>query len=106
MGWIYLLIAGVFEIGWPLGFKLSQVTDKKFFWIGFAVVAMGLSGFFLYLAQKTIPIGTAYAVWTGIGAIGAFSLGIIFFKDPATALRIASVLLIVAGIVGLKLSHP
>lgn len=105
MGWIYLLIAGVFEIGWPLGFKLSQVTDKKLFWILFAVAAMAFSGFFLYLAQKTIPMGTAYAIWIGIGAIGAFVLGILFFKDPATALRITSVLLIVSGIVGLKLSH-
>jgi quaternary ammonium compound-resistance protein SugE len=104
MSWFYLIIAGAFEIGWPLGFKLSQTTPHKFAWIGFSVLAMALSGLFLWMAQKTIPMGTAYAVWTGIGAVGAFLLGIIMFKDPATVLRIVSVGLIVAGIVGLKLA--
>ncbi len=66
---------------------------------------MGLSGLFLWFAQKSIPIGTAYAVWTGIGAAGTFILGILMFRDPASLLRILSVLLIIAGIVGLKLSH-
>jgi quaternary ammonium compound-resistance protein SugE len=102
MNWIYLLIAGAFEIGWPLGFKLSQTTPNKFGWIAFSIVAMGFSGLFLWMAQKTIPVGTAYAVWTGIGAVGTFVLGIILFKDPATVLRIVSVALIVTGIVGLK----
>lgn len=66
---------------------------------------MGFSGAFLWLAQKTIPMGTAYAIWTGIGAVGAFIIGIIMFKDPANILRIVSVLLIVAGIIALKLSY-
>ena len=104
MSWFYLIIAGAFEIGWPLGFKLSQTTPYKFSWIAFSVVAMALSGLFLWLAQRTIPMGTAYAVWTGIGAVGAFLTGVIFFRDPATALRLVSVGLIVAGIVGLKLA--
>jgi quaternary ammonium compound-resistance protein SugE len=104
MSWFYLIIAGAFEIGWPLGFKLSQTTPHKFLWIAFAVLAMALSGYFLWLAQKNIPMGTAYAVWTGIGAVGAFVTGIIMFKDPMTALRIVSVVLIVAGIVGLKIA--
>jgi quaternary ammonium compound-resistance protein SugE len=104
MAWFYLIIAGAFEIGWPLGFKLSQTTPYKFLWIAFAVVAMALSGYFLWMAQKTIPMGTAYAVWTGSGAVGAFITGIILFKDPATALRIVSVVLIVTGIVGLKMA--
>jgi quaternary ammonium compound-resistance protein SugE len=104
MNWFYLLLAGAFEIGWPLGFKLSQTTSHKYLWIAFAVVAMALSGYFLYLAQKTIPMGTAYAVWTGIGAVGAFVTGIIMFRDPMTALRIVSVALIVTGIVGLKMA--
>jgi quaternary ammonium compound-resistance protein SugE len=104
MAWFYLIIAGAFEIGWPLGFKLSQTTPYKFLWIAFAVVAMALSGYFLWMAQKAIPMGTAYAVWTGIGAVGAFVIGIIMFKDPMTVLRIVSVALIVAGIVGLKLA--
>ena len=105
MAWFYLVIAGLFEIGWPLGFKLSQTTPYKFAWIAFSVVAMALSGLFLWMAQKTIPMGTAYAVWTGIGAVGAFATGVILFKDPATVIRIVSVGLIVAGIVGLKVAN-
>ncbi len=105
MSWIFLIIAGVFEIGWPLGLKLSQATSNKVMWIFVAVISMGLSGLFLWLAQKNIPMGTAYAVWTGIGAVGAFITGIILFKDSADLMRIVSVILIVAGIIGLKLSH-
>ncbi|HPS27764.1 MAG TPA: multidrug efflux SMR transporter [Bacteroidales bacterium] len=106
MEWIYLLIAGVFEVGWPLGFKLSQVqANNKWLWIAFSVVSMALSGLFLWMAQRNIPIGTAYAVWTGIGAAGTFIIGIVFFKDPATLLRMLSVLLIMMGIVGLKLAN-
>lgn len=66
--WLYLILGGVFEIGWPLGFKLAQMLPHRLLWIGVAVVSMGLSGFFLYEAQRSIPIGTAYLVWTGIGA--------------------------------------
>lgn len=104
MNWIYLLIAGIFEVGWPLGFKLSQTTPNKFVWIVFSVISMALSGLFLYIAQKTIPIGTAYAVWTGIGAAGTFLIGILYFKDPADWIRFISFSFIVLGIVGLKLS--
>lgn len=106
MAWIYLLIAGLFEIGWPLGLKLSQTTAHKIAWILFAVVSMSASGLFLWLAQKSIPLGTAYAVWTGIGTVGAFIAGILLFKDPATALRILSATFIVIGIIGLRLSQP
>ena len=105
MAWIYLIVAGICEIGWPLGLKLSQTTANKIVWILFAVVSMSASGSFLWLAQKSIPMGTAYAVWTGIGAVGAFVVGILLFKDPATIFRILSVTFIVIGIVGLKLSH-
>ena len=66
---------------------------------------MAVSGAFLWLAQKTIPVGTAYAVWTGIGAVGTFIVGILLFKDPATIMRVLSMTLIVIGLVGLKLSH-
>ena len=104
MAWIYLLLAGVCEIGWPLGFKLSQTTSYRVLWIIVAALAMTLSGYLLWLAQRDIPMGTAYAVWTGIGAVGAFVCGIMFFKDPATSFRIISVMLIIIGIVGLKLS--
>jgi quaternary ammonium compound-resistance protein SugE len=105
MAWIYLIIAGFFEIGWPLGMKLSQTqANYKFGWIIFSVISMALSGYFLWIAQKTIPMGTSYAIWTGIGAVGAFIIGILFFKDPANFFRIASATLIVLGIIGLKLS--
>lgn len=93
------------EIGWPLGLKLSQTTGNKFWWIIFAVFCMGASGLFLWLAQKSIPMGTAYAIWTGIGAIGAFVAGILLFKDAASVVRIVSVTFIVIGIVGLKLAQ-
>ena len=109
MNWIYLIIAGIFEIGWPLGFKLSQTpettTGKSITWIIFSVVCMGISGFFLWVAQRGIPIGTAYAVWTGIGAIGAFTVGIFFFGDHVNTWKIVSVTFLVMGIVGLKLAH-
>ena len=104
MSWIYLIIAAVFEIGWPLGFKLSQTTNKKFGWILFAIASMAFSGLFLWLAQRDIPMGTAYAVWTGIGAAGTFLIGIYFFEDSASMLRILSVFLIISGVVGLKLA--
>lgn len=106
MEWLYLFIAGLFEMGWPLGFKLSQVqAEHKWQWIIIAVISMALSGFFLWFAQRNIPIGTAYAVWTGIGAVGTFFIGIVFFKDAASMMRMLSVLLIVIGIVGLKLAQ-
>ncbi len=104
MNWIYLLIAGIFEIGWPLGFKLSQTHPSKFMWILLSVASMALSGFFLWLAQKTIPIGTAYAVWTGIGAVGTLLVGIFFFGDASTIWRMLAASLIVIGIIGLKLA--
>jgi len=102
--WLYLLIAGVFEVGWPLGFKLSQTTRFKWLFIVLAVVSMALSGFFLWTAQRQIPIGTAYAVWTGIGAAGTFLLGITVFGDAVNMLRLLSFALILTGIVGMKLT--
>jgi quaternary ammonium compound-resistance protein SugE len=106
MAWLYLLLAAIFEIGWPLGFKLSQTyNNEKILWIIMAAASMALSGLFLWMAQKEIPIGTAYAVWTGIGAAGTFIIGVLYFKDAATFLRIASVTLIIMGVIGLKLSH-
>ncbi len=104
MAWIYLIVAGVFEMGWPLGFKLSQVTEQKFLWISVGVLSMAASGYFLWVAQKEIPIGTAYAVWTGIGAVGTFIIGLIFFKDPVNLMRMLSASLIIIGVIGLKFS--
>lgn len=106
MAWILLIIAGLFEIGWPLGFKLASMHSKYFIWfIGLSILSMGLSGYFLYLAQKNIPIGTAYVIWTGIGAIGTVLLGILFFHDSANIFRLLFLSLILIGIVGLKLVH-
>ena len=106
MAWILLIIAGLFEIGWPLGFKLASMHSKYLIWfIGLSILSMGLSGYFLYLAQKSIPIGTAYVIWTGIGAIGTVLLGILFFHDSANIFRLLFLSLILIGIVGLKLVH-
>ena len=105
MAWVYLLLAGVCEIGWPLGLKLGW-SDKGIqpLWLVLAGVAILASGGLLMLAQREIPMGTAYGVWTGIGAVGAFVVGIVLFGDAASPMRIVSILLIVAGIVGLKLA--
>lgn len=103
-----LILAGIFEIGWPLGLKISQIstlTLHKVLGIVLAVISMALSGLFLWIAQKSIPMGTAYAVWTGIGAVGTFITGILLFKDSANMMRVLSVLCIVIGIVGLKMVH-
>jgi quaternary ammonium compound-resistance protein SugE len=105
MDWLYLVIAGLCEIGWPLGLKISQASANRLPGIALAVVAMAASGLFLWLAQKTIPMGTAYAVWTGIGAAGTFVIGVIVFRDSADLMRILSVVLIIAGVIGLKLAH-
>lgn len=105
MAWIYLLLAGLFEIGWPLGLKLAQAPGRALFgWLG-AAAAISLSGLFLYLAQRDIALGTAYAVWTGIGAAGTFAAGVIWFGDAATMGRFLGVALILGGVVTLKLSQ-
>lgn len=102
MNWLYLLLAGICEVGWPIGLKLAGFGSRL--WIVMSVIAMALSGLFLYLAQKTIPMGTAYAIWTGIGAIGTFFVGVLWFKDPSSGARIISIILIILGMVGLKFS--
>ena len=105
MAWTLLLIAGVFEIGWAVGLKYSDGFTRP--WpTTLTVAAMVISMVLLGLAAKDLPIGTAYAVWTGIGAAGAFVLGILLFREPATALRILCVSLIIVGVVGLKLLSP
>ncbi len=103
MAWLYLVIAGIFEWGWPVGLKLGLAdTGFKWGWIAFAAVCITCSGALLLLAQRTLPIGTAYAVWTGIGAVGTFLLGIWLFAEAATLARFFFVGLIVAGILGLR----
>jgi quaternary ammonium compound-resistance protein SugE len=102
MAWLYLLIAGLFEVAWAIGLKYTDGFTRLFPSI-WTVGSMAVSFLFLSLALKTLPVGTAYAVWTGIGAVGVAILGIILFSEPAHAARLGSIALIVAGIVGLKL---
>jgi quaternary ammonium compound-resistance protein SugE len=105
MSWIYLVVAGLFEIGWPLGLKIAESPDRRLRGIAIAVFFMGASGALLWLAQRQIPMGTAYAIWTGIGAVGTLLVGILFFQEPSNLMRLGSALLIVVGIIGLKLAH-
>jgi quaternary ammonium compound-resistance protein SugE len=102
MAWLYLLVAGVFETAWAIGLKYSA-GFTKFGPSVFTVVAMGVSLYLLAVALRTIPVGTGYAVWTGIGTVGAAILGIFLFNEPREISRILCILLILAGIIGLKL---
>jgi quaternary ammonium compound-resistance protein SugE len=102
MAWAVLFVAGLMEIGWAIGLKYTEGFTRLVPSV-LTLVCMAASIILLGLAVKTLPIGTAYAVWTGIGAVGTAVLGIILFGDPATALRLACIGLIVAGILGLKL---
>ncbi len=105
MAWIYLLFAGLSEIAWPVGLKLAQSESLRWGGILIAVLGIATSGGFLFLAQRDLPMGTAYAVWTGIGSAGAFLVGIMVFAEPSHWLRWFSVMLIILGVIGLKLSH-
>lgn len=105
MSWIYLVLAGLFEIGWPVGLKIAQNPETRWQGVAVAVLFMAVSGALLWLAQKQIPIGTAYAIWTGIGAAGTFAVGVFIFGDPTSLARYAGVALILAGVVTLKLAH-
>jgi len=102
MPWLILFVAGLFEIGWAIGLKYTDGFTRLWPSV-FTGVSMIISVVLLGLALKTLPVGTAYAVWTGIGTVGTALLGIYLFADPATALRLGCIGLIVAGIVGLKL---
>ena len=105
MAWALLFLAGLFEIGWAIGLKYTDGFTRP--WpTAWTVLAMIVSVVLLALAVRTLPIGTAYAVWTGIGAAGTVILGIVLFGEPATLLRLVFVGLIVAGIAGLKLVTP
>jgi quaternary ammonium compound-resistance protein SugE len=105
MAWVYLVIAGLFEIGWAIGLKYTEGFTRAVPTAA-TVAAMVASVLLLGLALRELPVGTGYAVWTGIGTVGTAILGMILFQEPATALRLASIGLIVAGIVGLKLLTP
>ena len=105
MGWIYLLAAGLSEIGWAIGLKYTEGLTRPVPTV-LTAASMIVSVALLGLALKTLPLGTAYAVWTGIGTVGTVVLGIVLFGEAATAMRLACVGLILAGIVGLKLASP
>ena len=105
MAWILLAIAGVFEVGWAIGLKYTEGFTRLWPSVG-TIAAMALSLGCLGLALRTLPVGTAYAVWTGIGAVGTAILGMILFGESAAAARLVCIGLIVAGIVGLKLFSP
>jgi quaternary ammonium compound-resistance protein SugE len=104
VAWIALVLAGLFEIGWPVGLKMAQAPASRVSGICVAVVFMGISGALLWFAQRQIPMGTAYAVWTGIGAAGTFLVGVLFYGDPTSFARYAGVALIVGGVITLKLA--
>lgn len=103
MSWIFLLIAGAFEIVWAIGLKYTDGFTRLWPSVG-TIVAMGVSFLFLSYALKGIPIGTAYAVWTGIGAVGVAILGMVLFGESRDAFRLLCILVIVGGIAGLKYS--
>lgn len=105
MAWTLLLLAGLFEVAWAIGLKYTEGFTRP--WPSIATVAaMAVSLGLLGIAMKSLPVGTAYAVWVGVGAVGTVILGIVLFHEPVNALRVGSVLLIVAGLVGLKLATP
>lgn len=103
MGWVYILIASVFEISWAVGLKYSDGFTQLKASI-FTIITMILSYIFLALGVKQIPVGTAYAVWTGIGAVGVAVYGMLYFNESKEVLRILFILLIVAGVIGLRLT--
>ncbi|WP_424138608.1 quaternary ammonium compound efflux SMR transporter SugE [Roseomonas chloroacetimidivorans] len=103
MAWLYLILAGLLEVLWAFGMKASQGFSRPV-WTIVTVAGMAASVGLLGLAMRSLPLGTAYAIWTGIGALGAFVLGIAVLGEAATPLRIVSAALILAGLVGLKLA--
>ena len=103
MAWVILFVAGLLEIGWAVGLKYTEGFTRLWPTVGTAV-ALVASMSLLGIAVRTLPLGSAYAVWTGIGSVGTAVLGIILFREPATAIRLVCIGLIVAGILGLKLA--
>ena len=105
MNWFILIIAGLFEIAWAIGLKYTEGFTRLWPTVG-TVLAMGISVGLLGIAMKSLPVGTAYAVWVGVGAVGTAILGIVLFDESANAGRLVSLALILAGIIGLKLATP
>lgn len=105
MAWVYLILAGLMEVGWPVGLKMAQQPESRVLGIIIALSFMAASGFLLWIAQKTIPIGTSYAIWTSIGAVGTFLVGIWFYGDSASLGKYLGLLLVISGVIVLKISH-
>lgn len=105
MPWIHLLLAGIFEICFAIGLKYTEGFSRLWPSVG-TVIAAGISLWFLTQALRTIPVGTAYAIWTGIGAVGVATLGVVLFSESASPARLGCIALIIAGVVGLKLFSP
>ncbi|MEO5566016.1 MAG: quaternary ammonium compound efflux SMR transporter SugE [Luteimonas sp.] len=105
MNWIILLLAGLFEVGWAIGLKYTEGFTRLWPTLG-TVLAMVISLGLLGIAMKSLPVGTAYAVWVGVGAVGTAILGIVLLGEPANVGRMLSLALILAGIIGLKLATP
>lgn len=105
MAWVILVIAGLLEVCWAIGLKYTEGFTRLWPTVG-TVLAMVLSIWLLGIAMKSLPVGTAYSVWVGVGAVGTVILGIVLFGEPANAARVISVALIIAGIIGLKLATP
>jgi quaternary ammonium compound-resistance protein SugE len=105
MSWLLLIVAGLLEVGWAIGLKYTEGFTRTWPSLG-TTLAMIASIVLLGIAMKSLPVGTAYAVWVGIGAVGTVILGIVLFDEPAGVLRLVSLGLIIAGIVGLKLATP
>lgn len=105
MPWVWLIIAGLFEVGWAVGLKYSNGLTRP--WVSLTtVIVMILSFVFLALAMRALPVSTAYPAWTGIGAVGTVVLGVVLFGEAATLARLACIVLIIAGVVGLRLLSP
>jgi quaternary ammonium compound-resistance protein SugE len=105
MAWVILTIAGVFEVGWAIGLKYTEGFTRLWPTVG-TVLSMIISLWLLGVAMKSLPVGTAYSVWVGVGSVGTVALGIVLLGEPVNAARLISVALIIGGIVGLKLATP
>lgn len=105
MAWLVLIVAGLFEIGWAIGLKYTDGFTRVWPTV-WTVLAMIVSLSLLGIAMRTLPVGTAYSIWVGVGAVGTAALGIVLFAEPANTARLISIALILAGIIGLKLATP
>jgi quaternary ammonium compound-resistance protein SugE len=105
MAWIILVLAGLFEVGWAIGLKYTEGFTRLWPTV-WTAVAMIISLWLLSLAMKSLPIGTAYSIWVGVGSVGTVILGIVLLGEPMNAARLISIMLIIAGLIGLKLATP